>query len=268
MSNISGKKSNNPFLQATSPTSAGQLTPQELGASSWHETVSIPEPTHQSIYRSPPGPPPQGASSEPPPTYEDISGTGNSMILQAQLYLASDEWDHHTGTQWADIKPNVNTPSQARDSYGSSSGSTRSIGLTPQNMTMPPSTDMRAAFPDQSGYGAPSVRPDINQHYPTSMSQNYPPGASSSSNPLSLNISNQAHSLGTSQPSSFSRPAPPYLPYSLFPPMYLIANDNRLDKGFPLLPPPSALQPHPFATHDVNEEDWTRWVPSRFMHVS
>jgi hypothetical protein len=77
---------------------------------------------------------------------------------------------------------------------------------------------------------------------------------------LSLNSSNQAHSLGTSQPSSFSRPAPPYLPYSMFPPMYLTANDNRLDKGFPLLLPPSALQPHPFATHDVNEGDWTRLI--------
>lgn len=55
----------------------------------------------------------------------------------------------------------------------------------------------------------------------------------------------------------YQRPAPPSLPYS-FPPMYLTANGRHLDQGFPLMPPPSLVQPHPFASHDVNELDWNQ----------
>ena len=58
-------------------------------------------------------------------------------------------------------------------------------------------------------------------------------------------------------PPSFLRQPPKNLPYDSFQPMFLIANGKFLDKGFPLIAPPSAAQPHPFASHDVNEEDWT-----------
>jgi len=30
--------------------------------------------------------------------------------------------------------------------------------------------------------------------------------------------------------------------------------------GFPILPPPSRLHPHPFTSHDVNEADWSRFL--------
>ena len=54
------------------------------------------------------------------------------------------------------------------------------------------------------------------------------------------------------------RPVLPSLPYSSFPPMYLSANGRHLDQGFPMMPPPSQVQPHPFTSHDVNELDWNR----------
>lgn len=59
-------------------------------------------------------------------------------------------------------------------------------------------------------------------------------------------------------PPSWQRPPAPHMAYNQFPPMYLISNGKELTKGFPELPPPCQLAPHPFATHDVNEEDWKR----------
>ncbi|KAI6133450.1 hypothetical protein EDD17DRAFT_1553236 [Pisolithus thermaeus] len=61
-------------------------------------------------------------------------------------------------------------------------------------------------------------------------------------------------------PSSWQRPPPSNLPYNQFPPMCLISNGKDLAKGFPELPPPCQLAPHPFATHDVTEEDWKRFL--------
>jgi Domain of unknown function (DUF4646) len=63
------------------------------------------------------------------------------------------------------------------------------------------------------------------------------------------------------EPPSFLRPPPTNLSYAPFPSTYLISIGKRLEQGFPLLPPPSDIQPHPFVTHDVNEGDWT-WCES------
>lgn len=58
-------------------------------------------------------------------------------------------------------------------------------------------------------------------------------------------------------PASFLRQPPNTMTYDSFQPMFLIANGKFLDKGFPPIAPPSPAQPHPFASHDVNEGDWT-----------
>jgi Domain of unknown function (DUF4646) len=68
-------------------------------------------------------------------------------------------------------------------------------------------------------------------------------------------------------PPSFSRAPPSQCSYPPFPPTYLISTGSSLDKGFPLLPPPSNAQPHPFVSHDVNEEDWARYVFSEILPV-
>jgi hypothetical protein len=68
-------------------------------------------------------------------------------------------------------------------------------------------------------------------------------------------------SVDDTVPVSFSRQPPPHLLHTTpFPPIFLIAKGHHLDKGFPICPPPSKFQPHPFTTHDVNEGDWTRWA--------
>lgn len=67
-------------------------------------------------------------------------------------------------------------------------------------------------------------------------------------------------------PPMWQRQAPPQLPYNAeFPPMCLISNGKDLSKGFPELPPPCQLNPHPFVTHDVAEEDWKRYVVHAVM---
>jgi len=42
--------------------------------------------------------------------------------------------------------------------------------------------------------------------------------------------------------------------------MFLIATGKTLDKGFPLTTPPSNSNPHPFASHDVYENDWMSFL--------
>ena len=60
-------------------------------------------------------------------------------------------------------------------------------------------------------------------------------------------------------PPSFAR-APAPAPYGMFPAMVLIGKGSTLDRGFPYLSPDSPLVPHPFVTHDVNEQDWRRFL--------
>lgn len=61
-------------------------------------------------------------------------------------------------------------------------------------------------------------------------------------------------------PPSFTRAASQNVSYAPFPPIASQSLGSNLDKGWPLVPPPSMTQPHPFATHDVQEEDWTRFL--------
>ncbi|TCD68716.1 hypothetical protein EIP91_010000 [Steccherinum ochraceum] len=63
-------------------------------------------------------------------------------------------------------------------------------------------------------------------------------------------------------PPSFHRPAPHEFPYIPFPPIALFTSSKALADGFPRMPPISTVEPHPFATHDVREEDWN-WFLSQ-----
>lgn len=60
-------------------------------------------------------------------------------------------------------------------------------------------------------------------------------------------------------PPSFLRP-PPHVAFPPFEPIALIGPSERLDKGFVVELPVSRESPHPFAMHDVREEDWTRFL--------
>lgn len=58
----------------------------------------------------------------------------------------------------------------------------------------------------------------------------------------------------------WNRQPPQDFVHTQFPPMCLISNNKDLSKGFPEVPPPCQLCTHPFATHDIMEEDWKRFL--------
>lgn len=61
-------------------------------------------------------------------------------------------------------------------------------------------------------------------------------------------------------PQQFLRAPRTDMPYGPFAPAALTSLDAKLDKGFPPLAPPTMSAPHPFATHDVVEDDWQRFL--------
>ena len=113
----------------------------------------------------------------------------------------------------------------------------------------------------RGGFSGPSsFRPDRDPQYTSSY---LAPPTSPSRNLLSFgggNVNAQNLTQSPGAPPSFYRPAAQNLFYNTFPPTYLIANGKNLENGFPVIPPPSPVQPHPFISHDVNEADWTRQV--------
>jgi hypothetical protein len=106
--------------------------------------------------------------------------------------------------------------------------------------------DKTPAFGDESGH--PSS--------PTSSSFYASAPLSAIAGPSDLQRS-QKDSEGLS---IFSRVPSRELSYSSFQPMFLLCKGKSLDKGFPPLPPPSSIQPHPFNFHDITEGDWLRFV--------
>ncbi|KZT66654.1 hypothetical protein DAEQUDRAFT_739891 [Daedalea quercina L-15889] len=77
---------------------------------------------------------------------------------------------------------------------------------------------------------------------------------------MATDSSQTTASLLDPPPPSFLRSARPDLPYEPFEPTSLRSLGNDLSQGFPALPPESRDIPHPFATHDVNEDDWRRFL--------
>ena len=73
----------------------------------------------------------------------------------------------------------------------------------------------------------------------------------------------QTHLSPSTRAQSFTRPPANDLPYGSFPPATLHAYSDDLEAdGFPKDPPTCACAPapHPFVTHDVNEEDWASFL--------
>lgn len=151
-----------------------------------------------------------------------------------------------------------------------------------------PATQHPSASDPSSGPGlqASSPSPAPNRFSSNSPERRYPPPqnqqpSASGSNPYtnSLHVqqaqaglrsrspsfmdhmrSSDSSNLLNPPPPSFSRAPSSHVSYSQFSPCALLSLEEGLDKGFPIMPPPSPAKPHPFETHDVKEEDWARFL--------
>ncbi|KAJ7445257.1 hypothetical protein FB451DRAFT_1292995 [Mycena latifolia] len=114
--------------------------------------------------------------------------------------------------------------------------------------------------PSSSSGRSDSLRPPPS--WPQSASESALPLPSPSFSPLSRSASSQPYipPVTPVQPPSFSRPPPPNLPRTPFPPMFLLAEQNSLRRGFPVVLPPTTITPHPFATYDVLQDDWAQFL--------
>lgn len=70
-------------------------------------------------------------------------------------------------------------------------------------------------------------------------------------------------------PAAFTRPTPKNYGYLPFRPMTMLGISSNLANGFPTIPPPinsedetgaagKAISQHPFVSHDVTEDDWSK----------
>ncbi|OBZ77991.1 hypothetical protein A0H81_02686 [Grifola frondosa] len=141
----------------------------------------------------------------------------------------------------------------------------------------PPSYRAPAGYPAQSSYGAYAIDSgpsgsDFKQGGadgpPPVPPSPYAPSPGGGSAPLGkkpgmlrrLAPGKSPSDLLNPPPPSFLRAPPSNLPYGPFPPMTLIGLGKGLDKGYPLVAPQSPLIPHPFVMHDVNKDDWLRFL--------
>ena len=124
------------------------------------------------------------------------------------------------------------------------------------------------AYPPASGYDRePPYTGAGSSGYYSSHGHTIPPQPSPSGS-SSSRVGGFVQGLSGSSPETLLNPPPPsfsrapqsQFPYTPFPTCVVTTIGKGLDSGFPMLPPPTQVQPHPFMTHDVNEEDWTRFL--------
>lgn len=128
----------------------------------------------------------------------------------------------------------------------------------------PPNQGYGQPYPPAGGYNPPQGAPydaygagAANQYY--GQQQQEQAGAyASAAGPSSRGPSSSNPNAPT--PPSFSRTPQPHFGYPPFPPCTATSLGSELSSGFPVLPPPCYVQPHPFTTHDVSEEDWARFL--------
>jgi hypothetical protein len=222
----------------------------------WHVaalTLYVPDSMRQQTYAESLGSHLQGDYDPelPPPAYEIVPNTGDAMSSAARTDVKSD-----TREAFAGPSSQADSPADAQTTYEPLAEP--SAYARPPTITQETGTAASSAPPD---YIVPSMRTDIYPRYSSPGSFSSPPLSTPSRNLLSFiggnsNSSNQNQNLDA--PPSFSRPLPQNLYYNTFPPTYLIANGKHLDDGFPVVPPPSPVQPHPFSSRDVREVDWIR----------
>ena len=200
-----------------------------------------------------------------PPAYDRIPDIGNSTLRTGipnaphTIYLQADPRTTNDDAPMRRIF--VVNPSDQPGAH-SDTQITHEPLIEPSAYARPPNVTVMIGAATSSApldHMIPSVRSNVYPRYSSPHSFSGPPlptprGLLSSAGGANSPGKNQSPPM----PPSFSRPPPPNLICTTFPPMCLIANGRYLDEGFPVAPPPSLMQPHPFSSRDVREVDWIR----------
>jgi len=199
--------------------------------SQYHPEAENPTPTYST------------APDLPPPSYDSHYASSSSSSAQAPKPLTPPEKPIRT----ADLIRDKDNLYSAHPSPASPVGSVVPFPHPAFAAGAGPSTVMQ---PSKSNFNALSrsssfaVSRGVDDHKPSSSTASLASGSGSSSNPTQT------------APPSFLRSPPRDLPYTSFPPIALYTTENSLGKGFPRIAPETIVNPHPFTTHDIREEDW------------
>ncbi|KAF8442297.1 hypothetical protein L210DRAFT_957269 [Boletus edulis BED1] len=219
----------------------------------------FPSDTHQQEKPSLPAPPPP-----PPPTSDTPQSDSGRSFSSSSSNSVNPHWKEpptqgpYTSRDGAPAPAPVGyAPPPPQESYPPPQGPPPSYGYAQTHSPSEPAYDQKGPTgPSHETYLSPPPGISSGPYTPP------PPDAGSSSHDTS---ESSAMSLGAffgnkGPPPMWHRQPAPTLPYNTFPPMSLISNGKDLSKGFPELPPPCQVNPHPFASHDVTQEDWKRFL--------
>ncbi|KAL7283944.1 LOW QUALITY PROTEIN: hypothetical protein ACG7TL_001216 [Trametes sanguinea] len=182
-------------------------------------------------------------AEEPPPSYDEI------------LFESSQSTGPGAGVSTAQRSSYI-TPT-AQQSFHAHSPSIESTTSSPSAIHAGPFSRAAETYAPQSQEAShplpPSRAPSQAQQHirqprsPSVLSANVPPAKDL---PPLLNP----------PPQSFQRAPSPHASYAPFEPIYVAPVGHSLEDGFVSSLPYSAMRPHPFAVHDVMEEDWKRFL--------
>ncbi|EIW77441.1 hypothetical protein CONPUDRAFT_84519 [Coniophora puteana RWD-64-598 SS2] len=262
--------------QFTPPQGPYAPPPQQYAQSPY---ASPPAPHAQySPYGQHQGPSPPGPSQYAPP-YADAKAYAGSLPPPGAP--GAQQWDFGQYTDKSGSSSHGKEPQH--DLYRPTSQSPYAPAPDGQGQPYGYAPDKAPYAPHGHGHSQGHLQPSMDQQYP---GYHFPPSSSSFSpgpnpnpgfspapgpsgserwDPRPLPQGSSRGSIASSSqgpPPSWNRlPArDDAVTYAPFPPLALLSQSSHLSKGFPEAPPPAGYAPHPFATHDVQGEDWARFL--------
>ncbi|KAF8840190.1 hypothetical protein BDN67DRAFT_968899 [Paxillus ammoniavirescens] len=256
MTQYPDEKSNNPYQQWVQPPAEQSQYPDEKSNNPYQQWVRPP--AEQSQY-----PAQEGSYSAPraPPAYGELYASRDGAPSPGQGY---NQFPAQQGYPSQGYHPPPGPPQGYQTppvgSYDQKGGA------SPYQQGPPPGVPYEQGRSSPSGYSPYPAGPSppsgsaLQPNYDQTLRAGPSPQdrAPSPNGGGGMSLSSFFGDKGT--PPMWQRLPPAGLPYNQFPPMCLISNGKELSKGFPELPPPCELNQHPFSTHDVNEEDWKRFL--------
>ncbi|THH30212.1 hypothetical protein EUX98_g3989 [Antrodiella citrinella] len=226
--------------------------------------AELPPPAYDSHYSSPSVS--ASSSAQPPPDARLPAPLAlpEKPNRSATLNSVSDTYSHSTTPV---------TPAGTIVPFPHSSFSNPSVVLQPTATDLNRSGSFASSSFTHTSYSDPSVAShsgatDLNRASSFATSRGTNEFTTSSAASIAPTSSGSGLKSGqVTPPPSFLRTPPRDLTYPSFPSTVLFTADNDLKKGFPREPPQSIVNPHPFATHDICEQDWL-WFLSAVKGVA